>query len=323
MKTDFEKLIAAPPSRVGELAAALDVSLAELLGDGKLTGFVVVAYPDSAAKALRTLRLSFAWDFHHDQPIASEANLGDRQLQHYVADFNEGRAACEAALRAVFGEPSRKRQGPSIFRRLPGRIGAVPRSSPERTRSYRQYGPFFIEEVPNTEDDRLSLEWFASEPDWAKPAVDAQRRKDALRGMAKRIARSSTADQIRQAIEQRPEDVGMRLTAQTTSEGTNHGVAMEPPISALDFADAFGLRKCQVQALNHHQNRWEVLVPRWTIDWRRMPLPLRRRLLHPRLGKWRVEASLDDAPTGTELEDGYALAEDDVIRFVIICPDEP
>ena len=96
---DAAPLVDAPPSTVGELAAALGLRVAELEPRG-------VAY-------------AYAWDIHHELPPDSVEALARRALTAYRLPLSDA-DACEAGLRARHGDPVEGR-GPPPLRALPAR----------------------------------------------------------------------------------------------------------------------------------------------------------------------------------------------------------
>jgi hypothetical protein len=135
-----------PPERVGELAAALGLTVGDIFADGRSDMGHVMHDRFSA---------TYDWDMYHEDRVRSADDLGRRSLQDYCVFCDGGRDECEAALRALHGEPQP--------------VG-------ERTR----YGPFFLSRGVG---GRFNLEWYATEPDWAMPPADPEQRLAELRAL--------------------------------------------------------------------------------------------------------------------------------------------
>src|SRR3954452_20931979 len=75
----------------------------------------------------------YEWDMYHEAPVETLGALAGRRLSSYRIALTD---ELERALRERFG-------------------------APEPAHGRRRYGPFFAGEA--------ELEWYASEPDWAKP----------------------------------------------------------------------------------------------------------------------------------------------------------
>jgi hypothetical protein len=149
-----------PPERVGDLAAALGIGVAEVLAGHSDMGFVVND----------RFSATYEWDMYHENPVRSADDLARRTLREYTVFYADGRSACEAALRAVHGAP----------REVAGRI---------------RYGPFFL-----SGGDRFNLAWYASEPDWAAPPVDPVARVAEVQALAAAIERAATIEEARAAL---------------------------------------------------------------------------------------------------------------------------
>jgi hypothetical protein len=133
-----------PPERVGELAAALGISVAEVFSDGRSDmGFVMN----------ERFSATYDWDMYHEHPVRSADDLARRRLREYCVFFASGQDECEAALRTLHGAPQR--------------VG-------ERIR----YARFFLNVGAG---GRFNLEWYAREPDWAMPPPDPEQRLVQLR----------------------------------------------------------------------------------------------------------------------------------------------
>jgi len=135
-----------PPERVGELAAALGLTVAAVFGDGTSDMGFVVNDRFSA---------TYAWDMHHEHPVRSADDVAWRQLHDYCVFYAGGQAECEAALRAQYGAPQ------PVADRI-------------------RYGPFFISVG---DGGRFNLEWYRDEPDWAVPAADPEERLAQVRAL--------------------------------------------------------------------------------------------------------------------------------------------
>jgi hypothetical protein len=158
--TDFA-FVRDPPERLGELAAALGLTAAEILADGMSDMGFVVNDRFSAR---------YEWDMYHEHPVRSADDLAHRRLQDYTVFCTAGRDACEAALRSVHGAP----------REVAGRL---------------RYGPFFV-----SGDERFNLAWYAREPDWAAPPVDPAVRIAEVQAIAAAIERAETIEEAQAAL---------------------------------------------------------------------------------------------------------------------------
>ncbi len=282
--------VAEPPTRVGDLAAALSVRVADLIRDGGHSMGTIAAAPPTAPGAagpaplsgdVATLSGRYRWDIHHEHPVTSAGALADRQLTSYLVMFRRGRAACEAALRA--------QHGPPLANQRPG------------SRGLHQYGPFF---VSVGDGDDFVLEWYDAEPDWAKPAVDAGARIQAVADIAAVLRGAGTEA----AIAARAGDVGIRTI--------DRGLEFEPPMPATDFARALGVPDPVARTVGVHMSEWRIatVAGAGTADLR--------------VGPWELEAYLDgpasgDAVPGVSIPAGVVrrLGERDVVRSVrIIAP---
>jgi hypothetical protein len=101
-----------PPERVGEITAALGLTVTDVFGDGTSDPGFVVNDRFSA---------TYAWDMHHEQPVRSAEDLQWRQLHDYCVFYAGGQAECEAALRAQHGAPQ-----PVAERTATGRSSSAP-----------------------------------------------------------------------------------------------------------------------------------------------------------------------------------------------------
>lgn len=145
MMSDFA-FVHDPPKRVGELAAALGLTLADAFGDG---------HSDMGYLIHDRFSATYAWDMHHERPVGSAEDLGRRTLLDYSVVYDSGQEECEAALRALHGAPQ------PVADRI-------------------RYGPFFIGVGAG---GRFSLQWYEEEPDWAVPAADPEERLAQVRAL--------------------------------------------------------------------------------------------------------------------------------------------
>ena len=99
----------------------------------------------------------------------------------------------------------------------------------------------------------FSLEWYATEPDWAAPPVDPAERFAQLQAIAAAIERATTIEE-----------------AQAALGGTS--LRLHPPMPVRDAARALGRPDAVPIALDVHRSHW---------------------VLRFQLGRWRVEATLD------------------------------
>jgi len=151
-----------PPERLGDLAAALGIAVADVFAGGRSDMGHVVDDRFSA---------TYDWDMYHENPVRSADDLARRRLRDYAVFYAAGRGDCEAALRSVHGAP----------RDVAGRV---------------RYGPFFL----SGDGDRFNLEWYASEPDWAAPPVDPAARIAKVQAIAAAIERAETIEEAQAAL---------------------------------------------------------------------------------------------------------------------------
>jgi hypothetical protein len=203
------------PETVGELAAAIGVPLADVVAAGMWDMGSIVNDRFSA---------TYDWDMYHENPVRSADDLGHRRLRDYTVFYAAGRRECEAALRALH----------------------EPQPVGERTR----YGPFF---VSGPDSDRFSLEWYASEPDWAAPPVDPAARIAQVRAIAAAVERARTIEEAQAAV-------------------GGASLRLHPPMPVADAARALGQPGAEPVAVDVHMSHWVIRVP---------------------LGRWRVEATVD------------------------------
>lgn len=256
-----------PPVRVRELAAALEMPMGALFRDGDepLMGFVEAG----------GVQIDFWWDMFHENPVSSVEVLADKRMDEYSVRFDRGRDECEAALQHVYGPPQAK-QRPSFG-------------------DYRQYGPFFVDAG---EGDAFTLEWYASEPDWAKPAVDPAVRADVVRAFAVAVA----VGEIEAAIGALPAGVGM--AERETYGQDSRLLEFEPPMPAMACVDALGVRDAVAITTDVHMSSWRVEVP---------------------LGGVQLWALLDGWPSGDSVAGsgglgGKRLGDADTVRYLELKP---
>lgn len=179
-----------PPERLGDLAAALGVTVDELFADG---------HADMGHVMHDRFSATYDWDMYHEHPVRSADDLAHRRLQDYCVFHAGGREQCEAALRARHGAPTA--------------VG-------ERIR----YGPFFVSAGAG---GRFNLEWYESEPDWAKPPADPAERRAQLQ--------------------------------QLVADGGY--LALEPPMPALECARALGRPDAVGVSTDVHMSHWVLAEP--------------------------------------------------------------
>jgi hypothetical protein len=140
-----------PPERVGELAKALGLEVAEIWGGEPAMGYLPSPprHYDAAplSDTVHGVMLSFAWDGYHERPIDSPERLAAKELKDYSVVFVAGHQECAAALEERYGAPQ-----PTL-------------------REYCvRYGPFFLNDA--RPEGRFGLGWYREEPDWNKPPAD-------------------------------------------------------------------------------------------------------------------------------------------------------
>jgi hypothetical protein len=193
--------------------------------------------------------------YHEERPTSPD-DLRGRPLEAFAVRFVHGRSAWEAALAEAHGAP----------RTLAG------------ARPLRRYGPFFVDAA---DTEAITLEWYAVEPDWAKPPVDAPARGRAVADLAAALAGTQTAEQLDAVLAGLPAGVG--LSAHRSY------VEMEPPMRATECAEALGIADPVAFHVDVHMASWRIATQR---------------------GPWRVLAELDGFPTGPDRR----LGEKDVVR---------
>ena len=188
------QLVLDPPTSVGELAEALGVRTEDLVPHGRFSmGSILATGP--LTDEVADVSAEYRWDIFHEAPVTSLGDLAQRPLVSYAIRLTRGRDAAEAALRALHGEP----------RSLPGRRG---------------YGPFHVG------DD--VLEWYASEPDWAKPQVD-------LTELVARILHARTEEELGGPV-----------------------LECDPPVPALALARALGCPAPVARSVDVHMSSWRM-----------------------------------------------------------------
>ncbi len=129
----------------------------------------------------------YEWDMYHEAPVETLGALAGRRLSSYRIALTE---EIENSLRERFGEP-------------------------EPVNARRRYGPFF---AAGTE-----LEWYASEPDWAKRQVN-------LRALLDRIAKAAGPGEM----------------------------TLDPPVPALALARALGEPAPTARTVDVHMSSWRM-----------------------------------------------------------------
>lgn len=286
--------LAHPPRTVGELATALAVALPDPPGPSDRMGMVpLVSQGDAGAPAPSAFERAFVeyrWDHHHQGPVATTDALRRRDLVHYTLRFAGGRAACEAQLRALHGEP-RARAKPD------GKA-----SSP-----YRQYGPFAVDAADR---DAFVVEWFAQPPDWFADAIDASARATALRALVKELAAAQSPDDVGRIASRWPERAG--IVAKGSLNPGDYWLELAPAMTARELASALSLNQPVTESTDVHQSHWRVVEAigpkRWALK---------------RVGAWTIEPSLTDSPRGASLAGvpagpiaRRALAAEDSVKSV-------
>jgi hypothetical protein len=186
-----------PPATVGELAAALGLPMADLVAGGMW---------QMGSVAAGDLHATYAWDMYHEHPVASADALAARALSDWTVRFGRGREGCEAELRSAYG-------------------------APRAVAAYRRYGPFF---VAASGGDAFALEWYAAEPDWAKPPVDPA----AVETFAARVRRATTEAELGETA-----------------------LALDPPLPARDVARALGHPDAIGRSIDVHMSAWGLAGP--------------------------------------------------------------
>jgi hypothetical protein len=124
---------------------------------------------------------------YHESPVETLGALAERRLSSYRIALTP---ALETALRDRFGEP-------------------------ELVHGRRRYGPFYVVDA--------ELEWYATEPDWAKPQLD-------LQALLDRIAEAGAPGRI----------------------------ALDPPVPALALARALGEPAPTARTVDVHMSSWRM-----------------------------------------------------------------
>lgn len=198
MAADLDRLLA-PPATVGELAGAADVALDQLIDPRR---------PSTGHVAHGSLAARFAWDVHHEEPVADGGELARRALLSFQLGLGAGRARCEVLLA--------------------GRHGEV-----ENVAGRRRYGCFFVDA---NDDEQFTLEWYATVPDWALRTADPFARRSALLELAERLRTAGDEAALAAALTSVPAASGLA----TSGLGARELVAA-PPLGADEVVAAFGI----------------------------------------------------------------------------------
>ena len=291
MDIEFD-FVMRPPTRVGALAAALNLRVSDLHGDGlpSMGTLAPALRPHGLSQDIASLSASHGWDIHHEPVLTSAKALQARQLTSYVVRFRRGRTVCEATLRATHGAPISARN---------------PAADPG---AYRRYGPFFVDAG---EREDFVLEWYEREPDWAKSQVDGRARERAVGELAARIRCADDEDALAAAITALPLAAGIRSIPRSRSDAERR-LEFDRPMPAIDFARALEQPHAVAQSVGVHMSMWKVVT---LCDAHTAMLTL---------GPWEIEASLDGA-SGAVMPDVFApaalvraLGATDVVRSLRI-----
>jgi hypothetical protein len=232
-----------PPSRVGDLADALDVRVSDLLLDEHF-GLGHIGVEPTGSATVDLLSIQFAWDLFHERMVTSAADLAERDLIRYAVRFATGRPACEAQLRNGHGPPVA----------VPGR---------------KRFGHFFVEDG---DGEPFALEWFAEVPDWAFPAVDAAARVAAVERLAAVVAHATSKADLTAALNDVPAGLGV-----TVGGWNSDSLEFRPAMPAADVAHALGIRDVVGETHDVHMSGWHLValtgegteeprLGRWRVD---------------------------------------------------------
>lgn len=122
------------------------------------------------------------------------------------------------------------------------------------------------------------LEWYALEPDWAKPVPDEQARGAALAALAARVRAATGAAEVEDAVAATAGTVGI--------DPAGRQVGLAPPMPALACARALGFEDALAITVDVHMSAW------------RLAIAADGSARAPRLGAWRVDAALRGAAGG-------------------------
>jgi hypothetical protein len=299
--------VARPPARVRDLAAALRVPVPLLYVDPTTSGMGSISIPSNLVDGGRRtvnddvtrLWLTYAWDPYHQSQVGSVNALAGKELRSYVLHFAGKRAECVAMLGRAYGAAQPKTR-------------PADETSPRPAR-YEKYGPFYVAEGAG---EPFTLEWYAREPDWSKPAADPAARRRALADLAALARGGATQEKIAAAIAAAPAGAG--ITDRGAPNRTDPSLELEPPVPATELADAMGLRGAIGESNDVHMSHWHLAVL------------AEGKPGAPRLGPWELDATLGARPTGGKvpgLEPSpiahAALGPRDVVRnlrFVVPAP---
>lgn len=280
--------VGAPPSRVGDLEAALRIHLPEPLPKRASTGSLLLPLPGEAnplSDEIARLSATYVWDLYHQDAITDVAALRARALVDYSVHFARGRAPCEAALRATYGAPSSKLRAASD--------------------PWRQYGPFFVDAK---EGDAFVLAWYAKEPDWAAPSIDPDARLAAVRSLTLDLPIDATAEHVDRVMSTLPKSAGVVVKK---GDSGDYGLELVPPMLAKDFTKAIGAPNAVGQSSDVHRSSWQLVVPSGQGDW-----------TPARFGAWELAAYLDSRPSGGQVSEKRGpiprlrLGQSDKIRYI-------
>jgi hypothetical protein len=280
------------PTRWGELESALGVRVERVSYFGH--GSIIAPLEDDetlASPHVAYVSVEYAWDMHHEMPVATLDEVRARRLVSYAVVFKHGREACEARLVERFGSPA-------VVRRATNAHGVI---------EYRSYGPLFVTTGP----ERFTVEWFAETPDWAL-TCDPGAREAFLTAALARVSRAKTADDVVRALASPPADAG--VVVKTFADTA--WLEFRPAMPAADVVRHLRVERAIGATTDVHMSNWELTS-------------VTGRGAHglttstPRLGQWSVHAGFTRPPSGERHEPTgpfarRELGEGDLVRTLQI-----
>lgn len=226
----WSKLLALPVEvTMAELERALGVAFDEpSLERGRMGRFTLqTSNGTPIAGDVVGLRAAYAWDMHHENPVASLDDLRERRVHELCADLAAGCEQLAIVLGVRFGRGW-------------------------HADKWQVHGPWLID--ASAAGDACTLCRYHELPDWAEKPPDAFHRANVLRDLAYDVGVAEThADLL--AATSFSEDSGMRVEETSAPYVT---VRFVPPMPALELAEIFGWREPVGESYVSHQQTWNL-----------------------------------------------------------------